>query len=66
MDGSYYQVVARTLAGERPVDEQTHASVAILSERLGCLKEHGGLFAGIEFSPHVEGLRQRSEAISVG
>lgn len=66
MDGSNCQVVARTLAGERPVDEQTHAAVAILGERLGRLKEHGGLFAGLEFSPYVQRLRQRSEPISVG
>ena len=66
MDGSYCQVVARTLAGERPIDEQTHASVAILGERLERLKSHGGLFAGIEFSPHVRRLGQRSEPISVG
>ena len=66
MDNSYCQVVARTLAGERPVDEQTHASVAILGERLERLKEHGGLFAGVEFSPHVRQLRQRSEPVSVG
>jgi len=65
MDGCYCQVVARTLAGERPVDEHTHASVAILGERLEHLKEHGGLFAGIEFSPHVQRLQQHSEPISV-
>ena len=66
MDGSYCKVVARTLAGERPVDEQTHASVAILGERLERLRAHGGLFAGVEFSPHVQRLRQRSEPVSVG
>ena len=66
MDGSYYQIIARTLAGERPADEQTDASVAILAERMERLKSHGGLFNGIEFSPHVQRLRQRSEPMSVG
>ena len=66
MDGSYYQIVARTLAGERPVDEQAHASIAVLAERLERLKSHGGLFSGIEFSPHLQRLQQRSEPVSVG
>ena len=66
MDGSYCQIVARTLAGERPFDEQSQASVAVLAERLERLKSHGGLFAGVEFSPYVQRLRQRSDPISVG
>jgi len=66
MDGSYCQIVARTLAGERPVDERTHASVAVLAERLERLKGQGGLFAGVEFSPHFRALRQHSEPVSVG
>lgn len=65
MDGSYCQIVARTLAGERPVDEQTHASIAILAERLERLKSHGGLFTGIEFSPDLQRLRERSESVYV-
>ena len=65
MDGRYYQIVARTLAGERSVDEQTHASVAVLAERLERLKSHGGLFTGIEFSPDLQQMRERSESISV-
>jgi hypothetical protein len=65
MDGRYYQIVARTLAGERSVDEQTHASVAVLAERLERLKSHGGLFTGIEFSPDLQRMRERSESISV-
>lgn len=65
MDGSYCQIVARTLAGERPVDEQTHASVAVLAERLERLKSHGGLFADIEFSPDLLRMRERSESISI-
>jgi hypothetical protein len=65
MDGRYYQIVARTLAGERSVDEQTHASVAVLAERLERLRSHGGLFTGIEFSPDLQRMRERSESISV-
>jgi hypothetical protein len=63
MDGSYYQIVARTLKGDRPVDEQTQTSVAVLAERLERLKGQGGLFANIEFSPHVQQLREHSESL---
>jgi len=66
MDGSYCQIVARTLAGEQPFDEQAQASVAVLAERLERLKSHGGLFAGVEFSPHLQQLRSRSEPVFVG
>ena len=66
MDGSYCQIVARTLAGERPIDERTHASVAVLAERLERLKSQGGLFADVEFSPHFQALWQRSGPVSIG
>jgi hypothetical protein len=66
MDGSHYQIIADTLAGRRPVDEQTHTSLAVLTERLECVKSHGGLFAGVAFSPHVRKLGQRCEPLPVG
>jgi hypothetical protein len=66
MDGSHYQLLAATLAGHRSVDEQTHASLAILTERLEYVKSHGGLFAGVEFSPQMKRLRQRCEPLPVG
>lgn len=54
------QVVKASLAGRRPVDEQTFMSVAVLSERLERLKR-SPLFAGVTFSPEVELLRQQAE-----
>jgi hypothetical protein len=66
MDRSHCQVVARTLSGQKPVDEQTHASLTVLTERLERLRSHGGLFSDIEFSPHVQKLKQRCEPVSVG
>jgi len=65
MDGSHCQIVANTLAGDRPVDEHTFASVAVLTERLDRLKSQGGFFSGVEFSPHVEKLKQHSEPLSI-
>lgn len=65
MDGSHCQIVARTLAGERGLDEQTFASVAVLAERLERIKSHGGLFSNIEFSPDLQRLRHCSEPLYV-
>ena len=64
MDG-HFRILGRSLSGERPVDEQTYACVAVLSERLEHLKAHGSSFAGIEFSPDVEGLRRHAPAMTV-
>ena len=66
MDGSHYQIVAATLAGDRPIDERTHNSLAILTERLESIKSHGGLFAGVEFSPHARSLKHSCEPLPVG
>ena len=48
------------------MDEQTHASLSVLTERLERLRSHGGLFSAIEFSPHVHKLKVRREPVPVG
>jgi hypothetical protein len=60
------RIVSETLAGERPVDEQTHAAVAILAERLERLKQSSSLFSDIGFSPQVKKLKQQAEALVMG
>ena len=60
------RIVNETLAGERPVDEQTQAAVAILAERLERLKQSSRLFAGITFSPQVKKLKRQAEALVMG
>jgi hypothetical protein len=60
------RIVKDTLAGDRPVDEQTQAAVAILAERLQRLQQSSRLFAGITFSPQVTKLRSQAEALMVG
>lgn len=64
MDG-HFRVVGRSLSGARPVDEQTYASVAVLSERLERLKASSSLFAGIELSPDMEALKRRAPALTL-
>jgi len=59
------QVVGASLTGKRPVDGQTCASLAVLSDRLERLRQ-SPVFAGVTFSPHVERLRQRVEVVAVG
>jgi hypothetical protein len=60
------RIVNEALAGERVVDEQTHAAVAILAERLKRLQQSSSLFAGIVLSPHVNRLRRQAEALVLG
>lgn len=62
---SHCRIVGESLAGERPVDERTYASVEVLAERLERLKQSSGLFAGVAFSPYARKLRQRVEAAAV-
>jgi len=59
------QIVGESLMGERPVDEQTGASMAILADRLERLKQSSSLFAGVTFSPYVQRMKRRADAVVV-
>ena len=61
-----FRIVSEALAGERAVDEQTHAAVAILAERLERLKQTSSLFAEIRFSPYMKTLKRQAEALVLG
>jgi hypothetical protein len=63
---NYCGIVNESLAGERAVDEQTLASLAILSERLERLKGLGDFFNKVDFSTHVKKINDRSHAVPVG
>jgi len=60
------RIINEALAGERPMDEQTHAAMAILAERLQRLKQSSSLCADIVFSPHVKKLQRQAEALVLG
>ena len=60
------RIINEALAGERPVDEQAHAAMAILAERLERLQQSSSLFADITFSPHVKKLKRQAEALVLG
>ncbi len=65
-DSKHCQIVEKSLAGERPVDEKTFASLEILSERLEHLKNADKIFDGVTFSPDVMQLKDRSRTVAVG
>jgi hypothetical protein len=65
MDSNHYQIVAESLAGEKEIDEQTYASLAVLSERLERLKQLNDVFSGVAFSSAVEKLLTRKDLLTV-
>lgn len=62
---NHHQVVSRSLAGQRPIDEQTFASLAVLDDRLNQLKKLDRLFSSIGFSKDVKKLKGRENAVPV-
>ncbi len=62
---SHCQIVEESLTGERAVDEQTFASLAILNERLERLKKLDEIFGDVTFSPDVKKLSRRRGAVAV-
>ena len=65
-ESNHYRIVADSIVGERQADEQTFASLAVLSERLERLKEQYDVFSGIEFSSAVKNLQSQKDKITVG
>jgi hypothetical protein len=65
-DSNHCRIVAESLAGNRPVDEQTFAALAILDERLERLQKLDSAFYTVAFSADVEKLRKREDIVTVG
>jgi len=63
---NHCRIVAESLTGERDVDEQTFASLAILGERLKRLKKHDKAFSRVTFSPAVKKLRSQKNTVAIG
>ncbi len=53
---SHFEVIKECLAGNRPIDEETFSSIAVLARRLDGLKKNNALFDDIEFSEQAEEL----------
>ncbi len=65
MDLNHLSVVKESLNGNRAVDEQTFASMAILNERLQRLKERSHPFSDITFSRDVKKLANQKKTVAV-
>ncbi|HIJ51552.1 MAG TPA: hypothetical protein HPP66_00155 [Planctomycetes bacterium] len=65
MDSNHCQIVEKSLTGKRAVDEQTFASLTILTERLQRLKNMDKIFSSITFSPDVRELKAQKNAVAV-
>jgi len=51
-----FKIINDSLTGQRPIDETTFSSVAVLAERMERLKKNSKIFEDISFSPEVEEL----------
>jgi len=51
-----YKAVRDCISGERPADEVSLSSIAVLSERLERLKKCSSLFSGVSFSDQAQEL----------
>lgn len=60
-----YTSLRESIAGRRPVDEQTRQSVLLAAERLELLKRQHPMLASIGFSPEMERLAEQSAALLV-
>ncbi|MHC4462191.1 MAG: hypothetical protein ACYS6W_10860 [Planctomycetota bacterium] len=65
-ESNHCRIVRDSLAGNRGVDEQTYASLTILTERLERLKNRYENFGDVEFSSAVRKLKGRKNAVAVG
>ena len=61
-DSNHCQIVRDGIVGKRAVDEQTLASLAILTERLERLKNLDKTFGDVEFSAAVKKLARQKNA----
>ena len=66
VDSDYCQIVRDSIAGDRAVDEQTFASLTILTERLERLKKLEKKFSNITFSSAVKKLASQHDAVAIG
>ena len=65
LDSNHCQTVRDSIAGKRTVDEQTFASLTILTERLERLKKLDNVFGNVVFSPVVKKLARQKNAVAV-
>ena len=65
MDSEHFRIVNESLNGERVVDEQALASLAVLNERLKRLKALSEGFSDVAFSSAVKKLIRQQNPVAV-
>ena len=66
MEPNHFELVKESLNGRREIDENTFASLEVLRERIGRLKQLDNSFSGIGFSPFVRRLTRQRKEVAVG
>jgi len=66
VDSNHCRIVRDSIIGKRAVDEQTFASLTILTERLERLKKVDKIFGSVVFSPAVKELKDQKNAVAIG
>ncbi len=66
VDSNHCRIVRNSIVGKRVVDEQTFASLTILTERLERLKKVDGIFGNVVFSLAVKKLKGQKNAVAIG
>ena len=64
MESNYCRIVNESLSGERDVDENTFAALAVLSDRRERLRKIDVALAGVEFSPYVDSLVNQKKTLN--
>ncbi len=65
-DSNHCRIVAESLTGTREVDERTFDSLAALGQKLEQIRQLGGIFSRVEFSPDAEKLLSHRTTLAVG
>ncbi len=60
---NHFQIVRKSITGQRTADEQTFASLDVLSRKLERLKEKYNFFSQLDFSPDVKKLRNNKPVV---
>jgi hypothetical protein len=65
MEFDSLKVVTESLEGKRNVDEDTFASVAILSDKLERLRKISKKYCAVEFSPYVKNIMAKEKVMAI-
>ena len=65
MDFDHCRNVRAVLTGEKAVDEQTFASMAVLGDRLEKIHKRGKIFSKVDFSSSVKNLAKQEKPIAL-